>query len=78
MRAAVLHEYGTPRADDFNFAAPPELRRDAYARLAEAAADGGLSVEVDALALEQVGEAWERLARGSHAKIVLVPGAAKD
>jgi NADPH:quinone reductase-like Zn-dependent oxidoreductase len=58
-----------------NFAVAPEIRRDAYARLTEAAADGGLSVEVDALPLESVGEAWERLSHGSHRKIVLVPGA---
>lgn len=56
-----------------SFAAPPEVRRDAYRRLVEAAADGGLSVEVDSLPLEQVAEAWQRLADGSHRKIVLVP-----
>jgi NADPH:quinone reductase-like Zn-dependent oxidoreductase len=56
-----------------NFAAPPEVKREAYARLAEAAARGELRVEADPLALEQVGVAWERLAAGSHRKIVLVP-----
>jgi NADPH:quinone reductase-like Zn-dependent oxidoreductase len=56
-----------------NFAAPPEVKREAYRRLAEAAAADDLTVAVDALALEQVAEAWERLAAGSHAKIVLVP-----
>ncbi len=56
-----------------NFAAPPDVKRDAYRQLAEAAADGGLTVDVDPLPLEQVGEAWQRLAAGSHRKIVLVP-----
>ena len=56
-----------------NFAASPEVKRDAYRKLAEAAADGGLTVDVDPLPLEQVGEAWQRLAAGSHRKIVLVP-----
>jgi NADPH:quinone reductase-like Zn-dependent oxidoreductase len=56
-----------------NFAAPPEVKREAYRRLAEAAACGAIRVETDPLALEQVGEAWERLAAGSHRKIVLVP-----
>lgn len=56
-----------------NPAAPPEVKREAYARLIEAAADGGLSVEVDALPLERVAEAWQRLAEGSHRKLVLVP-----
>lgn len=56
-----------------SFAAPLEVRREAYRRLVETAAEGGLSVEVDPLPLEQVGQAWERLAGGSHRKIVLVP-----
>jgi NADPH:quinone reductase-like Zn-dependent oxidoreductase len=56
-----------------NFAAPPEVKREAYTRMAEAAARGELEVEIDALGLDQVGEAWRRLAAGSHRKIVLVP-----
>jgi NADPH:quinone reductase-like Zn-dependent oxidoreductase len=56
-----------------NFAAPPEVKREAYRRLAEAAAGGELRVDTDPLALEQVATAWERLAAGSHRKIVLVP-----
>jgi NADPH:quinone reductase-like Zn-dependent oxidoreductase len=56
-----------------NFAAPPEIKREAYRRLAEAAASGDLTVDVDPLPLEQVGRAWERLVAGSHRKIVLVP-----
>jgi NADPH:quinone reductase-like Zn-dependent oxidoreductase len=56
-----------------NFAAPPEVKREAYRRLAEAAARGELRVDTDPLALEQVATAWERLAAGSHRKIVLVP-----
>ncbi|MGA2320490.1 MAG: zinc-binding dehydrogenase [Solirubrobacteraceae bacterium] len=58
-----------------NFAAPPEVKREAYRRMAEAAARGQLRVEVDPLPLEQVREAWRRLKAGSHRKIVLVPGA---
>ena len=56
-----------------NFAAPPQVKAEAYRRLASAAAAGELEVEVDPLALEQVGEAWRRLQAGSHRKIVLVP-----
>src|SRR4029077_5597259 len=56
-----------------NFAAPPEVKREAYRRLAEAAAAGDLKVEADPLPLEEVEEAWRRLAAGSHRKIVLVP-----
>ena len=56
-----------------NFAAPPEVKREAYRQLAERAARGEIRVETDQLALAQVGAAWERLAAGSHRKIVLVP-----
>jgi NADPH2:quinone reductase len=56
-----------------NFAAPPDLKREAYANLAEAAAAGRVRVDTDPLALDRVAEAWDRLAAGSHRKIVLVP-----
>lgn len=56
-----------------NFAAPPEVKREAYASMAAAAARGEIRVDVDPLGLEQVQEAWSRLAAGSHRKIVLVP-----
>lgn len=56
-----------------NFAAPLEVKREAYARLAEAAARGEIRADVDPLGLDQVGEAWRRLEAGSHRKIVLVP-----
>jgi NADPH:quinone reductase-like Zn-dependent oxidoreductase len=55
-----------------NFAAPPEVKREAYRRLAEAAAGGEVKVAVDPMALHQVQEAWQRLVAGSHHKIVLV------
>jgi NADPH:quinone reductase-like Zn-dependent oxidoreductase len=56
-----------------NFAAPAEVKHDAYASLAAAAAAGELRVASEPLSLERVREAWERLAAGSHRKIVLVP-----
>jgi NADPH:quinone reductase-like Zn-dependent oxidoreductase len=56
-----------------NFAAPPEVKGEAYRRLAQAAAAGEIEVAVDRLELERVGEAWSRLQAGSHSKIVLVP-----
>jgi NADPH:quinone reductase-like Zn-dependent oxidoreductase len=55
------------------FAAPPEIKREAYRRLSESAAAGELGIETESIALEQVAEAWERLAWGAHRKIVLVP-----
>ena len=56
-----------------NFAAPPEVKREAYGRMAEPAARGEIVVDVDRIPLEQVAEAWERLGAGSHRKLVLVP-----
>jgi NADPH:quinone reductase-like Zn-dependent oxidoreductase len=56
-----------------NFAAPPEVKREAYGKLAEAAARGEIVVDADRIPLEQVAEAWDRLAAGAHRKLVLVP-----
>jgi NADPH:quinone reductase-like Zn-dependent oxidoreductase len=56
-----------------NFAAPLEVKREAYGRMADAAGAGDLLVDVEEFGLEQVAEAWQRLAAGSHSKIVLVP-----
>jgi NADPH2:quinone reductase len=56
-----------------NFAAPAQVKRAAYTRMAELAAAGQLTVPSDAMPLERVAEAWERLAAGTHSKIVLVP-----
>jgi NADPH:quinone reductase-like Zn-dependent oxidoreductase len=56
-----------------NFAAPPEVKREAYERMAAEAVAGRLRVETEPLALELVGEAWARLAAGSHRKIEAGP-----
>ncbi len=56
-----------------NFAAPPQVKRDAYASLSALAASGELKVDSEPIELERVGEAWERLQAGSHRKLVLVP-----
>jgi NADPH:quinone reductase len=54
-------------------AAPAEAKAEAYRRLTAAAAAGDIEMEVDALALDRVGEAWARIVAGSHRKLVLVP-----
>ncbi len=56
-----------------NFAAPPEIKREAYRHLADHAARGEIVIDVDRIPLAQVAEAWDRLAAGSHRKLVLVP-----
>jgi NADPH:quinone reductase-like Zn-dependent oxidoreductase len=53
---------------------PPELKREAYLRLTEHAARGDVVVDVDALPLTDVGDAWERQrSAAGGAKMVLVP-----
>lgn len=56
-----------------NFAAPLEVKRAAYEQMAAHAASGELTVETEPFPLEQVEQAWQRLAAGSHSKIVLAP-----
>jgi NADPH:quinone reductase-like Zn-dependent oxidoreductase len=53
--------------------ASPEVRREAYERLAGHAAAGEIRVEVERLPLSRVADAWEMQARGPHRKIALVP-----
>ncbi|HEU4702345.1 MAG TPA: zinc-binding dehydrogenase [Conexibacter sp.] len=56
-----------------NYLVPPDVRRDAYRTLVEHAVAGRLAVEVEPMPLAQVGEAWERVQRSAHRKLVLVP-----
>ena len=56
-----------------NFAAPHEVKRRAYLRMAELASGGRLRVEVERIPLAEVRAAWEKLGAGVHRKIVLVP-----
>ena len=56
-----------------NFAAPPEIKAEAYGQMSHAAARGELRVEVRRMPLERVEEAWRQLQASAHRKIVLVP-----
>ena len=56
-----------------NFAAPAEVKAEAYRRLAAAAAADEIEVEVEQIPLAQVERAWSELAAGSHRKLVIVP-----
>ncbi|HEX7290924.1 MAG TPA: zinc-binding alcohol dehydrogenase family protein [Conexibacter sp.] len=56
-----------------NYLVPPDVRRDAYRTLVEHAVGGRLAVEVERLPLAQVAEAWERVQRSAHRKLVLAP-----
>jgi len=56
-----------------NFAAPPEVKREAYLRMTAAAARGELDVDVEEFGRERVGDAWARLGESTAKKIVLVP-----
>jgi NADPH:quinone reductase-like Zn-dependent oxidoreductase len=56
-----------------NFLAPDEVRRGAYAAMAEHAAAGRIRVEVERIPLADVAQAWERQQAGARRKLVLVP-----
>lgn len=56
-----------------NFLVPPEMRRDAYRALIEHAAAGRIAVDAERIPLAQVADAWERVQRSPHRKLVLVP-----
>jgi NADPH:quinone reductase-like Zn-dependent oxidoreductase len=56
-----------------NFLVPADVRRDAYRALVEHAAAERIEVEVERVPLADVGEAWERVQRSAHRKLVLVP-----
>jgi NADPH:quinone reductase-like Zn-dependent oxidoreductase len=59
----------------FSVAHPPtEVKREAYLRLTEHAANGDITVDVDRLPLDDVAAAWERQRRAAGGpKMVLVP-----
>jgi hypothetical protein len=52
---------------------PVDVRRAAYERMARHAAAGELKIEVEALPLSQIEDAWRKQAEGPHHKVVLVP-----
>jgi NADPH2:quinone reductase len=56
-----------------NFAVPRDVRREGYGALVEHAAAGRIEVEVERIPLAEVADAWERVQRSAHRKLVLVP-----
>jgi NADPH2:quinone reductase len=56
-----------------NFAAPAEVRNDAFLRMVRHASAGELTVDYEVLPLEQVAEAWERQKASPNLKLVLSP-----
>jgi hypothetical protein len=56
-----------------NFLVPAGVRRDAYRTLVEHALAGRIAIEVERMPLARVGEAWERVQRSAHRKLVLTP-----
>ena len=56
-----------------NYTAPRELRAAAYAAMAAHAAAGQLEVRIERLGLDDVPDAWRRVTRSPHAKLVIVP-----
>ena len=56
-----------------NFAVPQDALAKGYADVVEHAVAGRIRLELEAVPLERVGEAWARQAQGPDAKLVLVP-----
>jgi len=56
-----------------NYLVPTDVLRDAYRTLVAHAAAGRLTVDVERVPLAQVADAWERVQRSAHRKLVLIP-----
>lgn len=56
-----------------NFLVPTDVRRAAYRTLVEHAAADRLAVDVERIPLAEVADAWARVQRSAHRKLVLVP-----
>jgi NADPH:quinone reductase-like Zn-dependent oxidoreductase len=56
-----------------NFAVPPEVRREAYERMAGHAAAGELTADYETVPLDRAPEAWERQKAGPGTKLIVVP-----
>ncbi len=56
-----------------NFAAPPEVQRDAFTKMAAHGAKGELVVDVERVALDDAPDAWDRQADSPRRKLVIVP-----
>jgi NADPH:quinone reductase-like Zn-dependent oxidoreductase len=56
-----------------NFHAPLEMRRGAYMRMAQYAAEGRLTVDAERLPLREVQTAWTRQHAGVDNKLILIP-----
>ena len=56
-----------------NFAVPRAEKNAAYRRMLEHCAAGELTVDVETMPLDRIGEAWELQATGPHKKLALIP-----
>ena len=56
-----------------NFLVPPDVRREAYLRMAEHAVAGRIAVELERIPLREVEQAWARQQAGARRKLVLAP-----
>jgi NADPH2:quinone reductase len=56
-----------------NWYVPLDVRRAAYAAMAEHARDGRLEVEIERYPLDRIQDAWEAQAASPHRKLVIDP-----
>jgi NADPH:quinone reductase-like Zn-dependent oxidoreductase len=73
LASATIRGRGLNLLGYINFRVPSDVRRDAYRALVEHAVAGRIEVEVERLPLAQVADAWQRVQRSAHRKLVLVP-----
>jgi NADPH2:quinone reductase len=73
INLSLPHLVGRRLIGHTNNAAPRDVQRATYERMASHAAAGEIVVDTERIPLERVAEAWERQGTGPHRKLVLVP-----
>jgi NADPH2:quinone reductase len=71
--ASVVRSKGLVILGYANANVPREERLDAYSHLAELAADGRITIDVERVPLDDVAIAWERQRAGADRKQILIP-----
>ncbi len=73
VASATLRGKGLSVLGFSNFQVGVEDRAAAYRRMAEHAARGELTCDVEAVPLDDVAQAWERQGSGPYAKLAIIP-----
>ena len=74
LQATAVRSVGLELLGFVLFHVPLQVRRGAYQRLTELAAQGHLEIDLERVPLSEVDRAWERQEEGPDAKLVIMPG----